>query len=604
MQSMSRHLCWLILLASVVFLTQLGEAKLWDRDEPRNARCAWEMLDRQDWVVPTFNDELRTHKPILLYWLTMSSYIVFGVNEFGARFASAFLAIGTVLLTYFIGCRLLNPRVGLWSSVVLTGTLMFNVAARAATPDSTLIFCMTLAFAIYVWSVPREIWSDPNQGEHSNLVFRSWPWAALIYGAMGLAVLAKGPVGIVLPTAVIGMFLLIARSAPLPPNSTWPQRTLHCLKWSAPVHFLQTCWTMRPLTAITTASVVAVPWYLTVGFQTNGEWLRGFFLEHNVSRAIASMEGHQGSILFYPVALLIGFFPWSVLAVPVGLWSFSELQLANKYRPYTFLACWIAVFMTAFSLAATKLPSYITPTYPAVALLCGGFIVAFLDQISDAKVASWWPRISAICLTVIGLGLLIGLPIAASQLLPGDEWLGLVGSIPFAGGFITIICLLKNQRKLSMLSLSCSSLTFVLILFSIVGPRVSDHQQIDELLAFADSDSEIVAAYASHEPSWVFYAGHHIPFYRVDETVEARDFFCEHPNHLLITTQTGYDLLRPHLPPTHQVIEQVPYFLRGQELVLLGHVATTASKSPRQHEIHSPAVNDRAPQPSPPSDQL
>ena len=95
---MSRHLCWLILLASVVFLTQLGEAKLWDRDEPRNARCAWEMLDRQDWVVPTFNDELRTHKPILLYWLTMSSYIVFGVNEFGARFASAFLAIGTVLL--------------------------------------------------------------------------------------------------------------------------------------------------------------------------------------------------------------------------------------------------------------------------------------------------------------------------------------------------------------------------------------------------------------------------------------------------------------------------------------------------------------------------
>ena len=603
MQSMSRHLCWLILLASVVFLTQLGEAKLWDRDEPRNARCAWEMLDRQDWVVPTFNDELRTHKPILLYWLTMSSYIVFGVNEFGARFASAFLAIGTVLLTYSIGCRLLNPRVGLWSSVVLTGTLMFNVAARAATPDSTLIFCMTLAFAIYVWSVPREIWSDPNQGEHSNLVFRSWPWAALIYGAMGLAVLAKGPVGIVLPTAVIGMFLLIVRSVPLPPNSTWPQRTLHCLKWFAPVHFLQTCWKMRPLTAITAASVVAVPWYLAVGFQTNGEWLRGFFFEHNVSRAMASMEGHQGSVLFYPVALLVGFFPWSVLAVPVGLWSYSELQLADKYRPYTFLVCWIAVFMTVFSLAATKLPSYITPIYPAVALLCGSFIVAFLDQISDVKVASWWPRISAICLTTIGLGLLIGLPIAAYQFLPGDEWLGLVGSIPFAGGLITTICLLKNRRKLSMLSLSSSSIAFVLVLFSIVGPRVSDHQQIDELLALADHDSEIVAAYASHEPSWVFYAGHRIPFYRVDEAAKACDFFCQAPDHLLITTKTGYDRLRPHLPPSHQVIEQVPYFLRGQELLLLGHIATTASKPPLQHDVHSSSTDDRSTLSLPPSDQ-
>src|SRR5262245_36676038 len=73
----------------------LGDAKLWDRDEPRNARCAKEMMDRGDWVVPTFNGQLRTHKPALTYWIMIASYRTFGVNEFAARFGSASLGIGT-----------------------------------------------------------------------------------------------------------------------------------------------------------------------------------------------------------------------------------------------------------------------------------------------------------------------------------------------------------------------------------------------------------------------------------------------------------------------------------------------------------------------------
>ena len=96
---LARHTLFVISVAAVTFFTQLGASKLWDRDEPRNARCAWEMLDRGDWVVPTFNDELRTHKPILLYWLTMASYSVFGVSEFAARFASAALAVAVGSLT-------------------------------------------------------------------------------------------------------------------------------------------------------------------------------------------------------------------------------------------------------------------------------------------------------------------------------------------------------------------------------------------------------------------------------------------------------------------------------------------------------------------------
>ena len=91
----------------------LGGPRLWDRDEPRNAACAREMLERGDWVVPTFNAELRVLKPVMKYWLMISAYKVFGVNEFAARFWSAVFALATVWATYFIGRRLFDASAGL-----------------------------------------------------------------------------------------------------------------------------------------------------------------------------------------------------------------------------------------------------------------------------------------------------------------------------------------------------------------------------------------------------------------------------------------------------------------------------------------------------------
>ena len=95
-----RDLALISFVAVLVMFTNLGGPRLWDRDEPRNAGCAHEMLLRGDWITPVFNAELRAHKPVLLYWLTMSAYTVLGVNEFSARFWSAVLAVGTVFCTY------------------------------------------------------------------------------------------------------------------------------------------------------------------------------------------------------------------------------------------------------------------------------------------------------------------------------------------------------------------------------------------------------------------------------------------------------------------------------------------------------------------------
>ena len=176
-QIVGHHLL-IITLSSAVLVSYLGNSRLWDRDEPRNAGCAAEMLARGDWVVPVFNGELRTAKPVLLYWLIMSAYAVFGLNEFAARFPSALLGIGTVLATYHIGKRLFNPQVGLWSALLLTTSLMFNVASRAATPDASLLFFSTLALLVFAHV------SFPRFPARPSMI-------VLMYGLMGLGVVGQ-----------------------------------------------------------------------------------------------------------------------------------------------------------------------------------------------------------------------------------------------------------------------------------------------------------------------------------------------------------------------------------------------------------------------------
>ena len=179
-----------------------------------------------------------------------------------------------------------------------------------------------------------------------------------MYGCMGMAALAKGPVGVVLPTAVLGMYLLIQR-LPATPADTHRGTSSAVLQWLgrllrpfAPTHFLRTFWSMRPVTALVMVLVVALPWYAAVAWRTDGQWVRGFLLDHNLGCAAQSLEGHGGSVLYYPLALLVGFFPWSVFAVPVALDTVYRLRSPATDRAAHILAlCWLGVYIGLFSIA-------------------------------------------------------------------------------------------------------------------------------------------------------------------------------------------------------------------------------------------------------------
>jgi 4-amino-4-deoxy-L-arabinose transferase-like glycosyltransferase len=623
LQAQLRQIALAAAVAALVMLTNLGGPRLWDRDEPRNAQCAREMLQRADWVVPTFNDELRTHKPVLLYWCIMSSYLALGVTEFAARLPSALCAIGTVICVYRMGRRLFGPQAGVWAGVALGTSLMFVVAGRAATPDSLLIFCSTLALTIYVCGTfqprfettpadaPPQAQCGPLAARVEKTAFNSqqaaipliadllpqplkfqhlfphhWLTVLGMYAAMGLGILAKGPVGLVLPTAVLGMFLLVTR---LPESAREQPLWRSVLATFDPIHFLKTCWAMRPVTAIFAAMAVALPWYWAVGLATDGEFLRGFFFEHNLSRATSSMENHSGTIFFYPLTLLVGFFPWSIFAVPLAIDTALQMRRRDRFHPgYLLCVCWIGVYVAIFSIARTKLPSYVTPCYPALALLVGDYIDRWSRQ--RAAVAGGWLTIAFTCLGLVGIGVAVGVPLAAKRLMPGEEWLGLIGLVPLAGCVVCLGFLAVRSYFAAAGTLGMTAIAFATLLFAVGVERVDRHQTNHALLdaIFSRSSQPHIASYSILEPSWVFYGGQAIHEFADNPQIgrgyaasQAVNFLTENPDHFLITTAKKFRDLSPHLPLGIGIIEQAPYFMRrGQELVVVGPLTRRPMQPP------------------------
>lgn len=638
MKQLVWHHVLIVTVAALVMFTNLGEAQLWDRDEPRNAGSAEEMLERGNWVVPWFNGQLRDAKPVMLYWLIMSAYGMFGVGEFGARFWSAALAVGTVLATYQIGRRLFSSHVGLWGALILATSLMFDVAGRAATPDSVLIFFVTLALMVYVLGAfPKSRESDPTPSTRDADFFpRRWPVVALMYALMGAGILAKGPVALVVPTAVIGMFLLLHRLPRETAGSASPHSAIDAASWGrqfaiagivialalvaqfggltglavaavlvaavysvrgdyrwlgflkpfAPLHFLKTCWTMRPLTALAASLAVALPWFIWVGIETDGEFLRGFFLKEHFGRATTAMENHHGTPLFYPGAILVGFFPWSVFMVPMLIDIVGRMRRRDEHLAgLQFVACWVCVFVGVFTLAETKLPSYITPCYPALALLCGKFIHHLSRGETLASV--FWQRAAMVSLGLVGCVMMVGLPLAAQRLLPGDEWLGVIGLIPLIAAVVGMGWLSRQRFARATQVFAAGAVVFAWVMFGFVTVRISHHQKNLVVLEtiFQQNDEPAIAAYGCLESTWVFYAKQSITEFAwgTERDPALAEFVKSHPEPCFITTDRCLPQLQSQLPGEFTVLSDVPYFLKKDRLVLVGRKSdgTRTANRPR-----------------------
>ena len=598
------HVIILLGVATVVYFFNLGETQLWDRDEPRNAGCAAEMLAQGQWVVPIFNDELRHQKPVLLYWLIMSAYSIFGVNEFAARFWSAALATGTTFATYALARRLLGSKIALYAAIALSTSLMFDVAARAATPDSVLIFCGTMALMIYViGTFARK--GGGLQLVRENVWFPSGRWyVAGMYLMLGLGVLAKGPVGFLLPMAMIGLFMLIQTLPQLSRDSGLAGRgpvlrfLFGCFRTFHPTHFLKTLWAMRPVTGALIVLVIALPWYVMVDQRTEGDFTRLFFLGEHFGRATESLENHAGGIWFYPVAILVGFFPWSVFWGPVaiGLLKNGRSSLGSPSNELSgarvsacLMLCWAGVQVVAFTIAQTKLPSYVTPCYPALAVLTAAYLCQFAE--GRSKGDQRWFAAALGGLLLASLLIILGGGWAASQYLPSQTWLATLGAIPLLGGAGLIYAVVNNRHRWIAPIFSVMALLFCVGLFGYGTVSVGKEQASRVVLDAIEKDAA-VASFGGLESSWVFYA--HRPiyelslepsgvsdsndvswlersgFWKVKARPSLEQFLSRYPAGAILTTEDYQAELEKRLPEEYVVLKTTDYFLKNKRIVLFG----------------------------------
>ena len=572
----------LVAIAGAVLFTNLGAAQLWDEDEPIFAGAAREMLDRGDWVVPYFNGQLLPDKPALMYWVMIAGYLAFGPTEFAARCGSAAFGLASVLLTWQLGRRLFSSRVGFWAGVVLATSLNFDVVMRAATPDALLVFFSTLAFYAFVRGTTPK-------GSLPLSAAPRWPTYLATYAAMGVAALAKGPVGVVLPTAAIGMYLLIARSiaggavTSVGSDLTWTAKGRRLFRATAvifhPWNVLRTTWSMRPLTAVATILAVAGPWYVWVGLRTDGAWTAGFFGVHNLGRFLRPMEHHSGPFFYYLIAVLVGLFPWSVFLGPGLRQAARRLQLAHRWRPgYLFLACWIGVYLVVLSSARTKLPNYILPMYPALALLVGSWIDGWLRRprlvARRALIAAW------LTIGLIGLAMTVVAPIVAQKYLQGDPLLLACGLPLIAGAWAAWWFNRQGHPRRAAWSLTAASVAWSLTLFGWAAARVDRHQTSARFAAVIDQcaggQTPAIRTFGYYRPSLVFYTRQ--PIRQIFAPDDVGDFFRSHPDDaFLLTNDQEYGRLAGVLPADVTVLERRPWFLKSREILLLGRGAPRVS---------------------------
>jgi 4-amino-4-deoxy-L-arabinose transferase-like glycosyltransferase len=377
-----------------------------DRDEPRFAEASREMIQRGNYIVPYFNDQLRLDKPPLTYWAQVASYRVFGENDFAARFPSAIAAALTAVLIFCWGRRIGGEKLGLWAAIIFTLSLQTFVHAKAAVADMWLVLFMTLANWAGYELIQRSIRSSENVNQTLKIKHPTLVWWLTFYLALALGFLAKGPIAWTPLLAVAGLIIYMR---------DW--QLLRRVKFAVGVALM--------------LAVVAL-WGIPALIQTHGEFFSVGIGRHVVSRSFMTLEGHGPSSLgmyvlllpFYFVTVFISFFPWSI-KLP---WLFRKLwrgRTTGINGPGfsgnlidTYLLTGIAIVFVIFTLVSTKLPHYTLPAFPLLALLLARHWQPAADETSHSSFA----RI-AITSACVCMGIALVVPPMAARFFPAYQLL-------------------------------------------------------------------------------------------------------------------------------------------------------------------------------------
>ena len=351
----------------VCLFGNLGAIGLTGPDEPRYAWIARAMAETGDWVTPRLYGQPWFEKPILYYWAAAVGFWLHLPAEWAARLPSAFAALAAAIAIGWLAKKHYGGRPNSISSPVLLAPLVFATSvaaigfARAATPD--MLFSASIALAMAsVASVFRKAGALRAADDQPAPAVRGDRTSLLLFGFfLGLGVLAKGPAAVVLAGGAIAIWALVTKS------------------W-------RTAFRVAHPIAIAAFCVVASPWYALCA-RRNPDFLRVFLWQHNVERYATPMFQHRQPFWYFAPVVLLALVPWTVLLWPAlreGLRLQREKSWAGS--PGFFFACWAVWPVVFFSFSQSKLPGYILPAIPPLALVCAAALFrAFAEHESRTR---------------------------------------------------------------------------------------------------------------------------------------------------------------------------------------------------------------------------
>jgi len=465
------HILALTLLCLILFFFQLGSYSLWDVDEGKHASTSKNMVLSGDWITPKYNGENFYDKPALFNWLAAISFLLFGFTEFAARLPAALLGWGGVITTYYLGRKIFHHQAGFLSAVILATSVEYIALSRVVVHDISLTFFMTLALTLFYIGYQSE------KKRRRNFLFG--------YAALGLAFLAKGPVGLMLPAMVIGLFLILKRNIGFLKEMQ--------LGWGILLFF-----------------AVAAPWYILISIR-NPDYFEYFFIKQNFGSFFGGESSrHPESIDWYLQFLFGGFLPWS-LFLPLALYDAIRRKLKTGDGKILYILIWFVAIFVFFSLGSSKRGSYILPLFPALSLLVGVFLndlmVAPNRAYHRVALCSFVPVAAIFPLALIYLWLFPPYEIETQF---GFYLIQLKYILILATG-ITVFAfyaLLKRKYPIFLFSVTALVISMIVVIFLFIMPAIDPYRttkgpglKLDEIL---EPDDDLLF-YGREKASVLFY---------------------------------------------------------------------------------------------------
>ena len=328
-----------MLLFAVLWFGTLGQRDLFDPDEGRYAGIPAAMVDTGDWLTPRLNDFKYFEKPVLQYWGTAVAFKIFGKNNASARSWTALLGFSTALFSMLVAFRLYGSRAAIYTFLISISYFMVVAFAHYLTLDMALSAFVVMGIGSLVIAHSGQ----PGESQTRN-------WMLVGWAALALATLTKGLVAVVLPAATVVVYSIWQRDWKL-----W--KNLHLFK------------------GLLLYLLISAPWFIAVSI-ANPEFAKFFFIHEHFDRYTSDAHNREGPIYYFIPYLLLGLCPWLItslrsLLLPAFKWLPDK---PGQFDPERFMWTFVVVTFCFFSLGQSKLPGYILPILPLIAVLSGGQI--------------------------------------------------------------------------------------------------------------------------------------------------------------------------------------------------------------------------------------